>query len=83
MIMIPKNMRILSIGGFSGLGESNTCSQRDSILREYGWVDNVDTTAIPFDLKYRGGFLLHYQIYKEQTMILLQRSRIISIILFG
>ena len=53
MIMIPKNMRILSIGGFSGLGESNTCSQRDSILREYGWVDNVDTTAIPFDLKYR------------------------------
>lgn len=46
-------MRILSIGGFSGLGESNTCTLRDSVLMELGTVDHVDTTAVPYNLRYR------------------------------
>lgn len=46
-------MKILSIGGFSGLGESNTCFQRDKILQEYGEVDHVDTTKVPYNLHYR------------------------------
>lgn len=48
-----KRLHILSIGGFSGLGESNTCLQRDRILQKFGDVDHVDTTAIPFNLWYR------------------------------
>lgn len=46
-------LRILSIGGFSGLGESNTCLQRDSILQTLGDVDHVDTTSVPFNIWYR------------------------------
>lgn len=53
VIMISKDMKILSIGGFSGLGESNTCLQRDKILQKYGEVDHVDTTKVPFNLHYR------------------------------
>ena len=48
-----KRLHILSIGGFSGLGESNTCLQRDRILQKFGDVDHVDTTAIPINLWYR------------------------------
>ena len=44
--MNNNRLRILSIGGFSGLGESNTCLQRDRILQKFGNVDHVDTTAI-------------------------------------
>lgn len=46
-------MRILSIGGFSGLGESNTCIHRDTILQKLGKVDHVDTTETPYNLHYR------------------------------
>lgn len=46
-------LRILSVGGFSGLGESNTCLQRDRILQTFGQVDHVDTTSIPINLLYR------------------------------
>ena len=48
-----KHLKILSIGGFSGLGESNTCLQRNRILQIFGEVDQVDTTAVPFNLRYR------------------------------
>ena len=48
-----KNLKILSIGGFSGLGNSNTCLQRDAILSKFGEVDHVDTTAVPINLWYR------------------------------
>lgn len=48
-----KKLKILSIGGFSGLGSSNTCLQRNRILEEYGNVDMVDTTAKPYNLQYR------------------------------
>ena len=51
--MNNNRLRILSIGGFSGLGESNTCLQRDRILQKFGNVDHVDTTAIPINLWYR------------------------------
>lgn len=47
------NLRILSIGGFSGLGESNTCTLRDKVLQTYGAVDHVDTTEVPYNLRYR------------------------------
>lgn len=46
-------LKILSIGGFSGLGESNTCTLRDKVLQTFGQVDHVDTTEIPYNLKYR------------------------------
>lgn len=46
-------LRILSIGGFSGLGESNTCLQRDRILQRFGEVDHVDTTLVPINFQYR------------------------------
>lgn len=46
-------LRILSIGGFSGLGESNTCTLRTSVLKDFGQVDTVDTTARPYNLNYR------------------------------
>lgn len=48
-----KRLEILSIGGFSGLGTSNTCLQRNRILEEFGNVDIVDTTAKPYNLHYR------------------------------
>lgn len=48
-----QSLNILSIGGFSGLGTSNTCLQRSRILEEYGNVDMVDTTAKPYNLHYR------------------------------
>lgn len=48
-----RNLRILSIGGFSGLGESNTCTLRDKVLQTYGAVDHVDTTGVPYNLHYR------------------------------
>lgn len=47
------HLRILSIGGFSGLGESNTCTLRDKVLQEFGDVDHVDTTKVPYNLYYR------------------------------
>lgn len=47
------HLRILSIGGFSGLGQSNTCLLRDNILQKFGDVDHVDTTAVPINLWYR------------------------------
>ena len=47
---MERKLRILSIGGFSGLGESNTCLQRNRILQTFGEVDQVDTTAVPFNL---------------------------------
>lgn len=50
---MERKLRILSIGGFSGLGESNTCLQRNRILQTFGEVDQVDTTAVPFNLWYR------------------------------
>jgi len=53
MIQNRKRLRILSIGGFSGLGESNTCLQRDLILGKYGHIDHVDTTTVPINMKYR------------------------------
>ena len=46
-------MNILSIGGFSGLGESNTCTLRDKVLQEFGTVEHVDTTKVPYNLHYR------------------------------
>lgn len=46
-------LRILSVGGFSGLGDSNTCVQRDLILQKLGDVDHVDTTAVAYNIKYR------------------------------
>ena len=48
-----KRLEILSIGGFSGLGTSNTCLQRSQILEELGNVDIVDTTAKTYNLHYR------------------------------
>lgn len=50
---MEKQLKILSIGGFSGLGESNTCLQRDRILQYFGEVDHVDTTAVPYNFLYR------------------------------
>ena len=50
---MERKLHILSIGGFSGLGESNTCLQRNRILQTFGEVDQVDTTAVPFNLWYR------------------------------
>lgn len=50
---MDKCLKILSIGGFSGLGCSNTCLQRDKILLTFGNVDHVDTTAVPINLWYR------------------------------
>lgn len=46
---MSKDMRILSIGGFSGLGESNTCLHRDKVLMTLGRVDHVDTTRRPIE----------------------------------
>lgn len=46
-------MRILSVGGFSGLGDSNTCTLRDKVLQQWGHVDHVDTTKVPYNLYYR------------------------------
>ena len=51
--MMNWNLKILSIGGFSGLGDSNTCVQRDIILQKLGNVDHVDTTAVSYNKKYR------------------------------
>lgn len=48
-----KNLRILSVGGFSGLGDSNTCTLRDKVLQLFGSVDHVDTTRKPYNLYYR------------------------------
>lgn len=50
---MDKCFKILSIGGFSGLGSSNTCLLRDKILQTFGDVDHVDTTAVPINLWYR------------------------------
>ncbi len=44
---------ILSVGGFTGLGESNTCTLRDKVLQDYANVDHVDTTLVPYNLEYR------------------------------
>lgn len=46
-------MKILSIGGFSGFGTSNTCLLRNNHLKTLGDVDMVDTTRIPINLHYR------------------------------
>lgn len=46
-------MEILSIGGLSGFGQSNTCLLRNNILKEIGRVDEVDTTSRPINLIYR------------------------------
>ena len=35
---MERKLHILSIGGFSGLGESNTCLQRNRILQTFGEV---------------------------------------------
>lgn len=46
-------MKILSIGGFSGFGNSNTCLLRNNYLKEIGEVDEIDTTSRPINLYYR------------------------------
>lgn len=46
-------MKILSIGGFSGFGSSNTCLLRNQHLQTLGEVDMVDTTRKPINLRYR------------------------------
>lgn len=46
-------MNILSIGGFSGYGDSNTCLLRHKCLQQFGNVDKVDTTSKPINFFYR------------------------------
>lgn len=46
-------MKILSIGGFSGFGKSNTCLLRNQILKSFGAVDMVDTTSTKVNFQYR------------------------------
>ncbi|OOV20713.1 hypothetical protein BXU10_03510 [Flavobacterium sp. LM4] len=46
-------MKILSIGGFSGYGESNTCLHRTWALEELGEVDRIDTASKPYTIYLR------------------------------
>lgn len=49
-----KDIKVLSIGGFSGLGDSNTCLLRNNVLRKIcKHVDCIDTTEKPYNLRYR------------------------------
>lgn len=42
---IGTSLKILSVGGFTGYGESNTCLHRTWALEEFGQVDRIDTTS--------------------------------------
>ncbi|CAD0004613.1 CgeB family protein [Flavobacterium salmonis] len=59
--MEVSRLRILSIGGFSGYGESNTCLHRTWALEELGEVDRIDTTK-------------HYTIYLRIINSLFQKG---------
>ncbi len=50
---MPNNLKILSIGGFSGYGESNTCLHRTWALEHLGEVDRIDTSSLPYPLYIR------------------------------
>jgi spore maturation protein CgeB len=44
------SLKILSVGGFSGYGESNTCLHRTWALEKLGDVDRIDTTSKAYPL---------------------------------
>lgn len=47
---MKSKLKILSVGGFSGYGESNTCLHRTWALEEFGLVDRIDTSKSPYSL---------------------------------
>lgn len=64
------SLKILSIGGFSGYGESNTCLHRTWALEKLGDVDRIDTTSYGYPLFVRiqnrffqSGFSVPFQDY--------------------
>lgn len=45
---MENSLNILSVGSFSGYGESNTCLHRTWALEELGEVDRIDTSSRPY-----------------------------------
>lgn len=55
---MKNKLKILSVGGFTGYGESNTCLHRTWALEDFASVDRIDTSARPFSFYKRIVFKL-------------------------